>query len=58
MDIKKFKAGYSRIGIISVVISKCTICEQQKKVISIDSSEKEYRAGCICKDCALKAFEK
>ena len=41
MDIKKFKAGYSRIGIISVVISKCTICEQQKKVISIDSSEKE-----------------
>jgi len=58
MEIKKFKANYTRIGLISVVISKCTVCEQEKKVISIDSSEGEYGAGCICKDCALKAFEK
>ena len=57
MHIKKFKAYHNRIGIISLVISECTVCEQEKKVISIDPSEGEYGAGCICKDCALKAFE-
>jgi len=57
MDIKRFTAHYGRIGLIAIIVSKCTVCEQEKEVISIDSSEGEYSPGYICKKCALKAFE-
>lgn len=57
VEIKRFRAAYARVGLISIVMSKCSICEQEKTVISIDSSEGEYGAGCICKNCALIAFE-
>lgn len=57
MGAKRFKAHYGRIGIIEAKISKCTVCEQEKVVISVDPSEGEYGSGCICKECTLEMFE-
>ncbi len=57
MGTKQFKASYGRTGIIKAEMSECTVCDQKKVVISIDSSEGEYGSGCICKECTLEMFE-
>jgi len=53
--IATFKAGYYRTGEIWIEEkATCGVCNELKKCIAIDSSESEYGAGFICKDCVNK----
>ena len=52
--IRKFNAGYNRIGEIMVVNDICKICDKEKKCIYIDGSEGEYGGASICPECAKK----
>lgn len=56
MIITTFDAGYGRQGIISVEQTECDVCHKTVPCIVIDSSEKEYKAGAICKKCIDGAF--
>lgn len=53
----KFDAGYSRTGYIKVEKEYCHCCRNKKIFISIDSSEDEYKAGCICLNCTKKLID-
>lgn len=49
--IKTFEAGYSRDGVISVVMDDCALCGEYTMCIYIDGSEGEYGGASICKAC-------
>lgn len=53
-EIKKFEAGYSREGYVSLVVDKCFLCGEEKVCLYSDGSEGEYGGVSICGDCAKK----
>ena len=57
MEDNLFQAGYGRVGVIKVTTDTCNVCNEKKTVIAIDSSEREYRPGCVCEECAIRLFK-
>ncbi len=54
--IEAFKADLCKIGRIWLKDDMCNVCNHEKVVIAIDSSENEYSPGCICRECAIRIF--
>ena len=51
-----FPAGYGRVGRIWIEPGECDICHLVRVCLMMDSSEEEYYAGKICKECIDKLF--
>ena len=51
------EAGHSRPIEVGVILIKCEMCKKEDVIcICIDTSEGEYGAGAICKDCITELF--
>lgn len=57
LEIATFFAHYGRDGSIDISNVVCDVCKEIGDCICIDSSEGEYGAGTICKQCIDTAFE-
>lgn len=57
LEIVEFPGGYGRTGLIWVGENEtCDVCQKSEFCICIDSSEAEYGAGRICRNCISDAF--
>lgn len=54
--IKTANGAYGHFAEIELTDGKCDLCQTEGKVLSIDTSEREYARLEICKACILARF--
>jgi len=52
------RSVYSRSAVVKMGVGECEICEQETKIMSIDTSDGEYVSFDCCKPCFDKLWEK
>jgi len=53
-----FDAGWNNIAAIEVKKGQCSVCNEEKIVVTWDGSCGEFDSALICKECVSKATEK